>query len=85
MALASCSKPPEGLIQLTCEGKHAEREREFIVNADTGSLFRYDAESDKLIEKTRTVTSAEMESLWTSKRDKDKLVITKNSIQPGLL
>ena len=79
LALASCSKPPEGLIQLTCEGKHAEREREFIVNADTGSLFRYYAESDKLIEKNRTVASEDMESLWTSKRDKYKLVITKKT------
>ena len=79
LALASCSKPPEGLIQLTCEGKHAEREREFIVNADTGSLLRYDAESDKLTEKTRTTMSEGLEVLWTSKREKNKLVITEKT------
>ena len=79
LALASCSKPPEGLIQLTCEGKHAEREREFIVNADTGSLFRYDRESDNLIVKTKTPLSEGLEVLWTSKREKDKLVITEKT------
>ena len=79
LALASCSKPPEGLIQLTCEGKHAEREREFIVNADTGSLFRYDPENDNLIVKTKTPISEGLEVLWTSKREKDKLVITEKT------
>ena len=80
VALASCSKPLTGIVQLSCEEEGTnEPAVELIIDADNGNLYQYDAEINALTSKSISPappSMRDMEESWKSTREGDKLVVT---------
>ena len=83
LALAACSKPLSGIVQINCstDWEAWEGPTEIIINMDNGTIYNYDAESDSLIPSSISPREGmwgalNMETHWKSKIDDDRLVIT---------
>lgn len=80
LALASCSKPLTGLVQLSCEEEGTnEPVLELIVDADNGNLYQYNAEMNALTSKSISPahpSMRDMKETWESTREGDKIIAT---------